>query len=238
MFFYLHIKKAGGQSMRSFLKDVYRETNRFNPKPFIALPKEEWNDNLNNYRIPLGEFTFQRTLFAKKFLYSQNEFEGMFKFTIVRNPYDRAVSCWKYITKYNSNSFKKLLKNNTKLISKNPFSLFNQKIQFQIFLESLPWYWKYPNRNLHSATHTAPIIPDISDENSQVILNFIGKLENINQDAYYIASQLNLENKHFPKVNSLNHQSANYQEFYNKTTRKLVEEYYGEDIEYFKYKFQ
>ena len=52
MFFYLHIKKAAGQSMRNFLEDVYIQTDRFDPKPFIALPKNQWNDNLNNFRIP------------------------------------------------------------------------------------------------------------------------------------------------------------------------------------------
>lgn len=73
-FLWLHIKKCGGTSMREALIPYYKETNRKEALPFIALPKDEWNDALNNYRIPLGKYDFKRMLFAKRFLYSEEEF--------------------------------------------------------------------------------------------------------------------------------------------------------------------
>ena len=35
--------------------------------------------------------------FAKKFLYSEEEFQAMYKFTVVRDPYERIFSAWKYL---------------------------------------------------------------------------------------------------------------------------------------------
>ncbi|MFB6258243.1 MAG: hypothetical protein ABEH38_06090, partial [Flavobacteriales bacterium] len=69
-FFWLHIKKSGGESFRETFTPPYVQTKRKrNFKPFIALPKAEWNDALNNYRLPLGEYDYKRMLFAKRFLY-------------------------------------------------------------------------------------------------------------------------------------------------------------------------
>jgi hypothetical protein len=116
-FFYLHIKKAGGQSIRAALSGYYVETNRYNTTPFVALPKKEWNDNLNNYRIPLGDYDYKRMLFAKNFLYSKKDFNNMFKFTIVRDPFERAVSSFLYLSK-NIHRYKLLTKINKKNLLK------------------------------------------------------------------------------------------------------------------------
>jgi hypothetical protein len=101
--FWLHVKKAGGTSLRDVLSPFYvLADDRYTyPKPFIASPREQWNDILNNYRIPLGKYDYKRMLFAKKHLYTEEEFCRLYKFVVVRNPYDRAVSAWKYIGRNN-----------------------------------------------------------------------------------------------------------------------------------------
>ncbi len=68
-FFWLHIKKSGGQTIRSLLKPYYREVDRDKkPKNFAQAEYGEYNDILNNYRFVLGEYQFKRCLFAKTFL--------------------------------------------------------------------------------------------------------------------------------------------------------------------------
>ncbi len=100
-FFWLHIKKCAGSSVRQALGDKYCEVEKWRRLPFVCYEKKYWNAVLNNFRVPLGEYDFKRALFAKKFLYSEHEFNRMFKFTIIRNPYDRAVSMWRYMGKWN-----------------------------------------------------------------------------------------------------------------------------------------
>lgn len=204
-FFWLHIKKASGQSMRAGLSDVYVQTDRAHTKPFIALPKEQWNDAINNYRVPLGEYDFHRMQFVQKFLYTQEEFERLFKFVIVRNPYARAVSCWKSL---------------------------NPKISFNRFVEQIPKQWKLINtpRYRHIATHTTPVIPDITDDNGNLLVNFIGKLETISKDFRHICQRLDIKERPYPFVNR-GSTTKKYMDYYNRQTREVVTKLYKEDIE-------
>ena len=224
-FFWLHIKKCGGESFRKTFSPPYVLTDRsINCRTFISLPKEEWNDALNNYRIPLGEYDYRRMLFAKKFLYTKDEFDSLFKFTIVRNPYSRAVSSWKYLM--GEHSTKKLLTSPSKL---------KMKLSFARFLEELPRLWeKKYNRLL--ATHTAPIWPDITDEEEQLLVDKLLYLESINDGIDYLNQHLDLSIKKFEHINK-SRRSDDYRKHYNKKTRALVEKYYGDDIENLKYEF-
>jgi hypothetical protein len=223
-FFWLHIKKVAGNSIREALKGHYIQTDRINPKPFIALPKEEWNDNLNNYRIPLGEYDFKRMLFAKTFLYSETEFENMFKFVFVRNPYDRTVSSWRYISRY-SKKWKYLNK------------ILPAKKCYELFLEQLSKEWKTKS-NRHTATHTAPYLSDITDNNGNYLVDFVGKLENIDHDFAVVCKELNIENKSLSRLNLTSSKTKHYSRFYTKKAKQIVEDLYKNDIKEFGYTFK
>lgn len=224
-FFWLHIKKSGGQSFRKTFSPYYVETDRTqNYKPFIALPKEEWNDALNNYRIPLGEYDYRRMLFAQKFLYSEEEFNSMFKFVIVRNPYSRAVSCWKYLTGVGG-PLGKLAKPKKILM----------KYSFQRFLEELPNLWE-TKWDRHFATHTAPMWGDITGEQGELLVDKIYRLENVGEAIQDINQRLGLNIDSYKHINKYT-SGKPYHKYYNKTTRRLVEEYYKDDVEQLGYKF-
>ena len=219
-FIWLHLTKCGGNSMKSALAPHYVQTDRRDPLPFIALPKTQGNDTLNNYRIHLGAYDFKRMLFAKKFLYSPEEFEARFKFVVARNPYDRIVSAWKYLM--------------VGARARTPRGLL-MKWSFERFLSEIPRIWQSKGlRDL--ATHTAPIWGDITDEEGGLLVDFIGKLENIEEDFSLIRDELGLKDKQFPRRN-VNREENRYRKHYNAKTRKMVEELYGEDIENLGYSF-
>ena len=79
------------------LYPYYKEVDRVQkPKIFVQSNFSEYNDILNNYRIPLGEYTFKRALFAKKYLYKEN-WDKLFSFAFSREPIDRCISMFYYL---------------------------------------------------------------------------------------------------------------------------------------------
>ena len=221
-FFWLHIKKAGGESFRKSFTPPYVQTDRrTNFKPFVALPREEWNDALNNYRIPLGEYDYKRMLFAKRFLYTESEFAGMFKFVIVRNPYDRAVSCWKYLSRQRMTwcDVRKQL----------------MKRSFERFLRELPELWE-TKWDRHFATHTAPMWGDISDEAGSSLMDHIVKLEDINEQIAFLNRRLNTRIAQYAHVNR-SRKESDYRRHHSSRTRSLVETLYKDDIHKLGYSF-
>nr|WP_319569935.1 sulfotransferase family 2 domain-containing protein [uncultured Draconibacterium sp.] len=217
-FLWLHIKKAGGESFRKTFTPPYIQTDRTKYyKPFIALPKEEWNDALNNYRIPLGEYDYKRMLFAKKFLYSEQEFNSMFKFVIVRNPYDRIVSAWKYLHKK----------------TKNPKHIM-KRISFTCFVSDLNYLWE-TKYNRHNATHTAPIWGDITDENGKLLVDQIIKLEQVSTELPLLCEKIGVH-KSYAHINA-SRKDNSYRKYYNNKSRKIVEGLYADDINQLGYTF-
>jgi hypothetical protein len=217
-FIWLHIRKAGGTSVLRALEPWYKRTQREKALTFAEIPKEEWNDNLNNHRVPLGEYDYRRMLYAKSFLYDAEDFAKRFKFAVVRNPYERAVSSWRYLTR--------------RWRIGKPRHI-RAHYSFGYFLELLPEIWEM-KWDRHVATHTAPILPDITDKDGQLLLNFICRLERIQEDFSVVCENLQIECRNFPKINI--GEINDFKKYYNKKTIFMIEEYYGDDIQYLDYK--
>jgi len=182
-FFWLHIKKAGGQSTRRLLAPYYKcvERNK-RPECFIQNQPEYYNDILNNFRIPLGTYQLRRSLFAKRFLYPET-WEELYRFAFVREPIDRAVSMffhlfWRHPR--NASTEKKIvhfLLHPRKFLSKPyAFDWFLERIEAVRCMEGV-----YSIRDLHILTHTAPVWDDVTDESGKVILCNLFRLENLEE---------------------------------------------------------
>ena len=75
----------------------------------------------------------------------------------------------------------------------------------------------------------------ITNENDEVIVDFIGRYENLVQDVNIVFKNLGLETVSLPHINRSNH--TNYREYYTEDTKQLVADRFSRDIECFGYEF-
>ena len=176
--FWLHIKKSAGQTVRQVLSPEYHLVDRSHcPANFIQSEKKYYNDILNNYRVPLGEFQLKRSLFAKEFLYSPSEWNEMHKFAFIRNPEERAVSAFKYLFLFPPARDRIYFRLKDVISNRNFFSLTRR---FEFFLDTvevvLASESNFEPHGLHFKTHVAPVFQDITD-GSQILLDDVVPME-------------------------------------------------------------
>lgn len=75
----------------------------------------------------------------------------------------------------------------------------------------------------------------VSDEEGAVIVDFIGRFENLNEDTGTVFRNLGISGASLPHNNSSHHRD--YRSYYTEETRDLVAERYARDIEFFGYEF-
>lgn len=154
--------------------------------------------------------------FLREFNYPPN----YFKFGFVRNPWDRLVSWYnmhknlKMITPFpeytmrNTNSFSDFLKKTEVVIEHG--------IRKSIYFNQLEY---------------------LSDENGNILADFIGKFENVDEDVKTIGEKLGIEDLKIPILNKLRPDQDDYRKHYKDDEIEFVSNMYKKDIEYFNYKF-
>ena len=180
-FFWLHIKKSAGSSVREILSPHYVVVDRTkHPETFIQVDPSKYNDILNNYRILIGNYQLKRSLFAKKYLYPES-WDGMLSFCFSRNPVSRAVSMFYYLMyaakksrlMYSLDFLKPLYR------ADKSFDLFLDCVEGGMRSDTL--FYRYGSLSipdgLHFVTHTAPMWGDVTDDEGRVIMKRIYRLE-------------------------------------------------------------
>jgi len=137
-----------------------------------------------------------------------------FKFTFVRNPWDRILSCFLDKTKQ---SIGKIWEMETY----RPYA----DCSFEEFIDYLT-----PENILYDA-HTTPQYLLIN----QSQIDFIGKFEQLEKDFSFIQNRLMLPHTKLSKENITHHDQHKY--YYNKKTRAKIYQLYKDDIEKFQYEF-
>ena len=74
----------------------------------------------------------------------------------------------------------------------------------------------------------------VVDDNGQQTVDFVGRYERLSEDFQYVCDTLGL-NATLPHVNSSSRND--YRTYYNERTRRLVEEHFKEDIDFFGFTF-
>lgn len=147
------------------------------------------------------------------------KFESYFSFGFVRNPYDRVVSAYHYLKNDSPDPLDiKWGKLNIRDLEFKEFVLKLQDDEFrQNILRKNHFYFQ--NKYL-------------CDENMNILVNFVGKFEQLNSDFKKILNILNRKDS-LVHVNKSKH--CDYKDYYNYETYKIVREIYKNDFEIFDY---
>ena len=158
--------------------------------------KKDWHEKIDTYTI--------------------KNIENIFKFTFVRNPYDRTVSAFFFLKQIWQSK-----KHRKELIIKNDET-------FEDFIIN-----KFSVQGTGINLHFLPQHRFVTINNIMFI-DFIGKFENLTNDWKYVASKINA-NPNLPHINKSNHK--NYKDYYTEETKQIVAKIYEKDIKLFNYKF-
>jgi len=146
-----------------------------------------------------------------------------FKFVFVRNPWDRLVSWYNMHKKLGPhNDFAKYLMEGSNNISD--------------FLKKTNVITDYPKKGFpvrKSITYNQ--LDYVSDDNGNILVDFIGKFENLNEDVLTVGKNIGMPNMVLPVVNKL--RKDDYRTYYTDKDIEIVAEMYKKDIEYFGYTF-
>jgi hypothetical protein len=134
-------------------------------------------------------------------------FDSFFKFAFVRNPWDREVSNYFYLLRNRDHELHEEVKNAG---------------CFERYLE-----WR-------RATGSSTQKELIADPNGRILVDFVGRFENLEVDFEKVCARLGVRAK-LPYLNRGDRRP--YREYYSDRTQRFVAEYFREDIEHFGYHF-
>ena len=137
--------------------------------------------------------------------------DDYFSWSFVRNPWDRLLST--YINK---------------IINKHDNGIgydWSQSKSFKDFI------LKVKNANITDCNRHIRSLYTFFPKD----IDFIGKLENLQQDFDIICDKIGIPRQQLPHKNKTNHK--HYTEYYDEETKQIVAEKYAKDIECFGYKF-
>jgi len=144
--------------------------------------------------------------------------EKIFTFTFVRNPWDRILSLYFYI--------------------KQKGDILDD-MQFRDYIFALSNFRKKGKESLfRNREHYLSASDYIIDANVEILVDFIGKYENRDDDIKIIAQKLGCEQLGTLAINKSIRNNRHYSEYYDKDTQEIVREIYRKDIELFEYKFE
>lgn len=198
-FIFIHIPKTGGTSIEKTIWSNHRDDSSYG-----------WD---NKHSIWKQHATMQQV----QDLYDIN-IDNFFKFAIVRNPWDRAVSDYKWWTKNGTWDF---LKNTTfedYLLTRNGYEKINHLNN------------KITGRGDHFIEQYKFIQID-----GNCCMDFILRFENLQKDFDLLCDKIKIPRCDLPHTNKT--KRSHYVDYYNDETREIAAERYANDINMFNYKY-
>ena len=194
-FIFVHIPKCAGRSLKEYLKE--------------NCGNEPINSGHRSLHVLLKNFSLKS--------------EDYYKFTFVRNPWDRIVSLYSFWLNQTPNSV--FYQWDFKQVD----FIKNKNLSFIDFVKLIP----FNDSVFNEKPHLHPYIDHFMGDPTS--FSFIGRLENLQQDFDIVCDKIGIPHQQLPHKNKSKHK--HYTEYYDDETRAIVAEKYAKDIEYFGYKF-
>jgi hypothetical protein len=138
-------------------------------------------------------------------------FDSYYKFAVVRNPWDRAVSQYSYT---------RIRTDLHELIGMTADTSFSDYLGLIEGQEHVQWQ---------------PQLDFLSDSRGGVLVDFVARFERLEQDTQAIFNRLNLEGRTLLHTNASTRRP--YQEYFDASSKRQLQKLYGRDIEAFGYEF-
>ena len=167
--------------------------------------------------VDITKKPFRKHLTSKQVIKTigKQRWEEVFKFCVVRNPWDKVVSHYKHNKKMNVTN------------------MAASQVSFEDWLDQTIG----PNQNYHYEYRPQMFLPQvewIKNDQDEIDMDRIIRFENLSAEFKEVAEKIGIE----PNLKHLNKTyKSHYKDFYNDKTRQMVADWYKEDIEYFGYTF-
>jgi hypothetical protein len=212
---FLHIPKTGGSSIEAALGLREQEDGAEKPPKDVRAfhPGYKWLDTSPD--------TYERIGRTKHHIKEDRIPDGYFVFSFVRNPWDRILSYY-------------LFRNHEPraLQRKNPIKKKETKMDFTSWLKTLERL-RAKRKHVDFLAATAPQYETLGD-----LPDFVGKLENLENDFAFICRKIGFEPKELLNVNPTTVKNKHYSLYYDDESIDLVASRYAVDIEQYGYHFE
>lgn len=206
-FLFIHIPKTGGNSIQHVLK-------RYSEDEIVA--EREHQDG--NDRFAVRNKKYGLTKHSPLFEYKKAigyKFDKMFKFSTIRNPWERAVSL--YFSPHNKRSefhrdeFIRVIE------SMRPIGYYIKDISTI----------KRIKIKMGMSVNYSNILSDI---------DFLIRFEHLNSDFNHVCNKIGVEEKKLPKKNESSR--GHYSKYYDRETKEIIERKFAEEIKVGGYRFE
>lgn len=181
---------------------------------FIHIPKAAGLSL--NYSLFNNKGGGHRFILDYSLIFSKSKFDNYYKFSFVRNPYDRLFSAFRFLKSGGISSYDKTWS----VVNLSNVSSFEDFV--------LNWLSK---DKLHSIIHFYPQYEFVCDINGEIIVDKIFYFETIDKDFNTLCSILGINNN----LNFHNKTNSNIKEFYSEKMKEKVFLLYQKDFELFNY---
>ena len=203
---YVHIPKSAGNSIE------YALGHDRNRKDILDINEKTYTDISHNTAAKI-----------KKHHTNEEQWNNYFKFAIVRNPFDRIVSSYNFLCKITKTS---------NLRDSVPFKDF-------VFRKGIFKNDFHPSIIIKKNNKYRQIMPShqyVYDENNNLLVDYVGKFENLKEEWDFICKQLKVELE-LGHYNKCNRDNEHYRDYYDEETKVFVTEACKKDLEIFGYEF-
>lgn len=209
-FVFVHVPKAAGTSVTNALSKytTYKDLE-IGGTHFGERIQPAYKD-----RFSLGKHTPASEI---RNVIGQEAWDDMYKFSIVRNPYDRVISTYKFLLKWEGTPEKVKEKISS-------FKDINEYILSEMWEES-----DGPDYIFKPQTFW---LTDVNDRN-KVIVDFVGKLETLDQDLAHIQSQIEGRDIEVETTPQLNQTEGNFK--LSKEAIEKINRVYARDFRFWGY---